>query len=57
MLSAMRDLDVIESELRLLAAVRRTCAEMEGAAPRIGPVDELLDEWLAAAPLRAVNPL
>jgi hypothetical protein len=27
-------------------------------APRIGPVDELLDEWmLAAAPLRAVNPL
>jgi len=32
--------------------------ELGAPAPRIGPVDELLDEWLlAAAPLRAVDPL
>ena len=36
------------SELRLLAAVRRTAAEIGAPAPRIGPVDELLDEWLEA---------
>lgn len=45
-LSAMRDLDVIVSELRLLAAVRRTAAELGAPAPRIGPVDELLDEFM-----------
>jgi hypothetical protein len=31
MLSAMRDVDVIESELRLLAAVRRLMPDMPGA--------------------------
>jgi hypothetical protein len=41
----MRDLDIIESELRLLALVRRTAAEVGAPAPRIGPVDQLLDEW------------
>jgi hypothetical protein len=46
MLRAMRDLEVIESELRLLAAVRRTATEIGAPAPRIGPVDDLLDEWL-----------
>jgi hypothetical protein len=40
------DLDVIASELRLLAAVRRTAAQVGMSAPRIGPVDELLDEWI-----------
>lgn len=45
-LPGMRDLDVIESELRLLAAVRRTAAELGAPAPRIGPADELLDEWI-----------
>jgi hypothetical protein len=39
------DLDVIESELRLIAAVPRTAAEVGAPAPRIGPVDQLLDEW------------
>ena len=39
----MRDLDVIDSELRLLAAVRRVCREQDGVLPAIGPVDELLD--------------
>jgi len=40
----MRDLEVIDSELRLLAAVRRVCREQDGILPSIGPVDELLDE-------------
>jgi hypothetical protein len=39
----MRDLDVIESELRLLAAVRRTAVGVGMPAPRTGPVDELTD--------------
>jgi hypothetical protein len=39
----MRDLDVIESELRLLAAVRRTAAEVGAPAPRVEPVDEPLE--------------
>jgi hypothetical protein len=38
-----RDRDTIDSELRLLAAVRRVAAE-HGAVPSIRPVDELLDE-------------
>jgi hypothetical protein len=37
----MRDLETIDSELRLLAAVRR---EYDGRVPSIGPIDELLDE-------------
>jgi hypothetical protein len=43
-LSGVRDLDVIASELRLIAAVRRTAAELGAPTPRIGPVDELLDD-------------
>jgi hypothetical protein len=43
----MRALDVIESELRLIAAVRRTAAELDAPMPRIEPVDQLLDEWIA----------
>jgi hypothetical protein len=46
----MRDLDVIESELRLLAAVRRTAAEVGAPAPRIDVADELLYEWSSACP-------
>ena len=41
---SMRDLEVIDSELRLLAAVCRVCREQDGVLPSIGPVDELLDE-------------
>ena len=44
----MRDLEVIDSELRLLAAVRRVCREQDGILPSIGPVDELLDERTSA---------
>jgi hypothetical protein len=40
----MRDLETIDSELRLLVAVRRVCRERSGRLPSIGPVDELLDE-------------
>jgi hypothetical protein len=40
----MRDLETIDSGLRLLAAVRRVCREYDGRVPSIGPVDTLLDE-------------
>jgi hypothetical protein len=39
----MRSQEAIDSELRLLTAVRRVAAE-HGAVPSIGPIDELLDE-------------
>jgi hypothetical protein len=42
--SPVRDVDVVDSELRLLATVRRVCRKQEGVQPSIGPVDELLDE-------------
>jgi hypothetical protein len=44
----VRDIGIIESELRLIAAIRRTAAETGMRAPRIGPADELLDEWTLA---------
>jgi hypothetical protein len=47
----MRDRGTIDSELRLLAAVRRVCREQDGILPSIGPVDELLDERIAAGHL------
>jgi hypothetical protein len=40
----VRDLETIDSELRLLAAVRRVCREQDGILPSTGPLDELLDE-------------
>lgn len=39
-----RDVDVIESELRLLTAVRRAVTELGATAPSFEPIDELLDE-------------
>lgn len=42
----MRDLDTIDAELRLLAAVRRSIRE-HGGEPSSRQVDELLDERLA----------
>ena len=44
-LPAMRDLDPIDSELRLLAAVRWSIRE-HGGEPSSRQVDELLDERL-----------
>lgn len=40
----MRDQETIDSELRLLAAVRKLCREQGQTVPSMGPVDELLDE-------------
>jgi len=39
-----RDREVIDSELRLLAAVRRTVAEEGGPMPDVRTIDELLEE-------------
>ncbi|HUE31620.1 MAG TPA: hypothetical protein VMQ38_01610 [Mycobacterium sp.] len=40
----MRDIDIIDSELRLLAALRRAAQERGGPLPSIGVADALLDE-------------
>jgi hypothetical protein len=40
----MRDREDIDSELRLLSAVRRAVREEGGPAPTTRPVDDLLDE-------------
>jgi hypothetical protein len=42
----VRDIETIDSELRLLAAVRRSIRE-HGGEPSSRQVDELLDERLA----------
>ena len=47
-LGVVRDLEVIDSELRLLTAVRRTVRE-HGGELSIRHVDESLDEGLASA--------
>jgi hypothetical protein len=41
---AVRDRETIDSELRLIAAVRRVCREYDGSVPSMTLVDELLDE-------------
>jgi hypothetical protein len=43
----MRDREIIDSELRLLAAVRRTLRDEGGPMPGTAPMNELLDERLA----------
>ncbi|MGV0045515.1 hypothetical protein ACRU13_12235 [Mycobacterium colombiense] len=55
----MRDLDAIDSELRLLAAVRRTVIADGGTAPSLRLIDQLLDERaaLSAAPAAGRAPL
>lgn len=40
----MRDLEVIDSELRLLLAIRHMAREEEGRPPSTTRIDELLDE-------------
>jgi hypothetical protein len=42
--ASVRDRETIDSELRLLAGVRRVCHELGGSGPSIARVDELLDE-------------
>jgi hypothetical protein len=52
----MRDLDTIDSELRLLAAVRRVCRE-QGGVPSMSLVDALLDERNSATPILSFRSL
>jgi hypothetical protein len=40
----MRDLDTIDSELRLLVAVRPVCRELDGTVGSTRLIDTLLDE-------------
>jgi hypothetical protein len=40
----MRGVETIDSELRLVAPVRRACRELDGTVPSMGAVDALLDE-------------
>lgn len=44
----MRDREIIDSELRLVVAIRRMVCERGGPLPTTAPMDELLDERLAA---------
>jgi hypothetical protein len=44
----MRDLEVIDSELRLLLAIRHMAREAEGRPPSTAHLDALLDERAAA---------
>ena len=43
----MRDFETIDSELRLVAALRRAAPERGGPLPSIDVADALLDERLA----------
>jgi hypothetical protein len=45
-----RDLEVIDSELRLLLAIRRMVCEEEGRPPSTARIDELLDERADGSP-------
>jgi hypothetical protein len=47
--SDMRDLDTIDSELRLLLAIRQMVREEEGRPPSTARIDELLDERSAGS--------
>jgi len=40
----MRDIEVIDSELRLLLSIRRMVREVEAPPPSTSRIDELLDE-------------
>jgi hypothetical protein len=40
----MRDLEVIDSQLGLLLAIRKMAREAEGRTPNTARIDELLDE-------------
>jgi len=44
----MRDIEVIDSELRLLLAIRHMAREAEGRTPNTARIDALLDERAAA---------
>jgi hypothetical protein len=53
----MRDLEVIDSELGLLLAIRKMSREAEGRTPNTARIDALLDERSATMVLNtAVGP-
>jgi hypothetical protein len=52
----VRDREIIGSELRLLAAVRRTAREAGTPMPTTAPMDELLDERLGHRPRSPETP-
>ena len=47
--------EVIDSELRLVAAVRETCREAGGPLPDVAVADELLDERSASTAISDVT--
>jgi hypothetical protein len=51
----MPDLETIDSELRLLVAIRRLVREEEGRVPSTRYLDELLDERAAAEYLLSMS--
>jgi hypothetical protein len=46
----MRDLEMIDCELRLLLAIRHMAREAEGRTPNTARIDALLDERSALLP-------
>ena len=48
-LRCVRDPEVIDSELRLLLAIRHMAREADGRVPKTARIDTLLDERSAAA--------
>lgn len=51
----MRDLETIDSKLRLLDAIRCMVCELEGRTPTTTRIDELLDERTANIRLRGAG--
>jgi hypothetical protein len=49
----MRDLEVIDSELGLLLAIRPMAREAEGRTPNTARIDALLDERVAVSALHS----
>jgi hypothetical protein len=48
----MRDIETIDSELRLLVAIRRMVREAEGPTPNTARIDALLDKRSATVLLK-----
>jgi hypothetical protein len=52
-----RAIDVIDSELRLVADIRQACREQGWPTPTTDRADELLDERVSAHPARQLPAL
>jgi hypothetical protein len=51
----MRDIETIDSELRLLLAIRHMAREPEGRTPNTARIDALLDERAATVVLSTTD--